>query len=153
MTKKNKIILYGGISFLTISYIIYNKWEKRIFYDEILKRIGGGSIKFSELKIWKSSFLSSIRSSGKNYQTYKQDVLNEQAIKLNDAISGGGTDEDRVVSVFRFFNSKIGIAELISFYNKKYASDLKSDLEDDLSDFWLTKIGSIVSQKPDVIYN
>ena len=71
MTKKNKIILYGGISFLTISYIIYNRWEKRIFYDEILKRIGGGSIKFSELKIWNSSFLSSIRSSGKNYQTYK----------------------------------------------------------------------------------
>ena len=152
MTKKNKIILYGGVTFLTISYIVYNRWEKRIFYDEILKRIGGGSVNFLDLKIWKSSFLNGLKSSGKRFAEYKQEIINEQAQKLNDAISGGGTDEEKIISVFRFFNSKVGIAQLVSFYNAKYSTDLKLDLQDELNDFWISKIGSIVSQKPDVIY-
>jgi len=153
MTRKNKNILFGGITLFAISYIVYNRWEKRIFYDEMLKRIGGGTVNFSDLKIWKPSFLIAINQSGRNYQTYKQDVLREQALKMNDALDGLGTKNEQVISIFRFFNSKVGIVELINFYNAKYTIDLKSALEDDMSDYWLTKIGSIVSQKPDVIYN
>ena len=63
MTRKNKIILYGGVSLLTISYIIYNRWSKRIFYDEVLKRIGGGTINFDDLKVWNPSFLEEVKSS------------------------------------------------------------------------------------------
>ena len=57
MTRKNKIILYGGVSLLTISYIIYNRWSKRIFYDEVLKRIGGGTINFDDLKAYEKTAL------------------------------------------------------------------------------------------------
>lgn len=152
MTKKNKIILYGGVSLLTISYIIYNRWSKRIFYDEVLKRIGGGTINFGNLKVWNSTFLDEIRRNGKAFAEYKQDVLREKAIVLRDAIQGGGTDEDDVISVFRFFKSKTGVAQLVSFYNAKYSRDLKEDLDGDLSEGYLSQIGSIVSRKPDVIY-
>ena len=152
MTRKNKIILYGGVSLLTISYIIYNKWSKSIFYDEVLKRIGGGTINFEDLKVWNSSFLDEVRSSGRGFAEYKQDVLSKKAVILEDAIIGGGTDEDDVISVFRFFKSKTGIAQLVSFYNAKYSSDLKEDLKGDLSDGYLGQLGSIISKKPDVIY-
>ena len=152
MTRKNKIILYGGVSLLTISYIIYNRWSKSIFYDEVLKRIGGGTINFDDLKVWNTSFIDEVKSSGRPFAEYKQDVLNEKAIVLEDAIIGGGTDEDDIIGVFRFFKSKTGIAQLVSFYNAKYSRDLKQDLMGDLSDSYLGQLGSIISRKPDVIY-
>ena len=152
MTRKNKIILYGGVSLLTISYIIYNRWSKSIFYDEVLKRIGGGTINFDNLKVWNPSFLDKVKSSGRPFAEYKQDVLREKSIILDDAISGGGTDEESVISVFRFFKSKTGVAQLVTFYNAKYSSDLKQDLIGDLSDGYLSQLGSIISRKPDVIY-
>ena len=147
MTKKNKIILYGGASLLTISYIIYNRWSKSIFYDEVLKRIGGGTINFGNLKVWNSSFLDEVKSSGRPFAEYKQDVVSAKA-----AIDGGGTDEDKIISVFTFFKSKTGVAQLVSYYNSKYSRDLKEDLKGDLSDSYLSQLGSIVSKKPDVIY-
>ena len=57
MTRKNKIYLYSGIAIIGISYLIYNKWSKRLFYEEMLKRIGGGSIKFNDLKIWQNGWV------------------------------------------------------------------------------------------------
>jgi len=152
MTRKDKIILYGGISALTISYIIYNKWSKRIFYDEILKRIGGGAIKFSDLKVWNKSFLLNLKSKGKAFAEYQQDYLKYKSEVLRDSIKGGGTDEDAILGVFRNFNSKSGIAQLVSFYNAKYNRSLKEDLEGDLSSGYLQQIGSIVSSKPDAIF-
>jgi len=152
MTRKNKIILYGGVSLLTISYIIYNRWSKRIFYDEVLKRIGGGTINFDDLKVWNPSFLEEVKSSGKPFAEYKQDVLSQKAEILRSAIQGGGTDEDGIISVFRFFKSKTGVAQLVSFYNAKYSRDLKEDLIGDLGDGYLSQLGSIISLKPDVIY-
>ncbi len=152
MTRKNKIILYGGVSLLTISYIIYNRWSKSIFYDEVLKRIGGGTINFDDLKVWDSSFLEQVKASGRPFSEYKQDVLREKSEVLRSAIQGGGTNEDSVISVFRFFKSKTGVAQLVSFYNAKYSRDLKQDLIGDLSDGYLGQLGSIISRKPDVIY-
>jgi hypothetical protein len=152
MTRKNKIILYGGVSLLTISYIIYNRWSKRIFYDEVLKRIGGGTIKFDDLKVWDSSFLEQVRANGRAFAEYNQDVLREKSIILSNAIMGGGTDEDKIISVFSFFKSKTGVAQLVAFYNAKYGRSLKEDLILDLGDGYLSKIGSIISLKPDVIY-
>ncbi len=152
MTRKNKIILYGGVSLLTISYIIYNRWSKSIFYDEVLKRIGGGTINFDDLKVWNTSFIDEVKSSGRPFAEYKQDVINQKAEILRSAIKGGGTDEDSVISVFRFFKSKTGVAQLVSFYNAKYSRDLKEDLIGDLGDGYLSQLGSIISLKPDVIY-
>lgn len=152
MTRKNKIILYRGVSLLTISYIIYNKWSKSIFYDEVLKRIGGGTINFDDLKVWDSSFLDEVKASGRPFAEYKQNVLSKKAEILEDAIIGGGTDEDSIISVFRFFKSKTGVAQLVSFYNAKYSRDLKEDLMGDLGDGYLGQLGSIISRKPDVIY-
>ena len=152
MTRNNKIILYGGVSLLTISYIIYNRWSKRIFYDEVLKRIGGGTIKFDDLKVWDSSFLEQVRANGRAFAEYNQDVLRDKSIILSNAIMGGGTDEDNIISVFSFFKSKTGVAQLVSFYNAKYGRSLKEDLILDLGDGYLSKIGSIISLKPDVIY-
>ena len=79
MTRKNKIILYGGVSLLTISYIIYNRWSKSILYDEVLKRIGGGTINFDDLKVWDSSFLDEVKASGRAFAEYKQDELREKS--------------------------------------------------------------------------
>ena len=137
---------------MTISYIIYNKWSKSIFYDEVLKRIGGGTINFDDLKVWDSSFLDEVKASGRPFAEYKQNVLSKKAEILEDAIIGGGTDEDSIISVFRFFKSKTGVAQLVSFYNAKYSRDLKEDLMGDLGDGYLGQLGSIISRKPDVIY-
>jgi hypothetical protein len=152
MTRKNKIIFYGGISLLTISYIIYNRWSKSIFYDEILKRIGGNSVKFNELKVWNPSFLISIKSQNKPYIELQQSAVKEKAEELDDAMSGSGTDEEQIISVFNSINSKVEVAQLNSFYNAKYKSVLKNDLQSELSKNWLSKITQIISLKPDVIY-
>lgn len=114
MTRKNKIILYGGISLLTISYIIYNRWSKSIFYDEILKRIGGNSINFNELKVWNPTFLISVQSQNKPFIELQQSVVKEKAEELNDAMSGAGTDEEQIISVFNSINSKIEVAQVNS---------------------------------------
>jgi len=152
MTRKNKIILYGGISLLTISYIIYNRWSKSIFYDEILKRIGGNSINFNELKVWNPTFLISVQSQNKPFIELQQSVVKEKAEELNDAMSGAGTDEEQIISVFNSINSKIEVAQVNSFYNAKYKSILKNDLQSELNKRWLSKITQIISFKPDVIY-
>jgi hypothetical protein len=152
MTRKNKIIFYGGISLLTISYIIYNRWSKSIFYDEILKRIGGNSVKFNELKVWNPSFLISIKSQNKPYIELQQSAVKEKAEELDNAMSGSGTDEEQIISVFNSINSKVEVAQLNSFYNAKYKSVLKNDLQSELSKNWLSKITQIISLKPDVIY-
>lgn len=152
MTRKNKIIFYGGISLLTISYIIYNRWSKSIFYDEILKRIGGNSVKFNELKVWNPSFLISIKSQNKPYIELQQSAVKEKAEELDDAMSGSGTDEEKIISVFNSINSKVEVAQVNSFYNAKYKSVLKNDLQSELSKKWLSKITQIISLKPDVIY-
>ena len=152
MTRKNKIILYGGISLLTISYIIYNRWSKSIFYDEILKRIGGNSINFNELKVWNPTFLISVQSQNKPFIELQQSVVKEKAEELNDAMSGAGTDEEQIISVFNSINSKIEVAQVNSFYNAKYKSVLKNDLQSELSKKWLNKIAQIISLKPDVVY-
>lgn len=152
MTRKNKIIFYGGISLLTVSYIIYNRWSKSIFYDEILKRIGGNSVKFNELKVWNPSFLISIKSQNKPYIELQQSAVKEKAEELDDAMSGSGTDEEKIISVFNSINSKVEVAQVNSFYNAKYKSVLKNDLQSELSKKWLSKITQIISLKPDVIY-
>lgn len=152
MTRKNKIILYGGVSLLTISYIIYNRWSKSIFYDEILKRIGGNSVKFNELKVWNPSFLISIKSQNKPYIELQQSTIKEKAEELDDAMGGVGTDEEQIISVLNSINSKLEVAQVNSFYNTKYKSVLKNDLQSELSKRWLSKITQIISLKPDVIY-
>ena len=152
MTRKDKILLYGGVTALAISYIIYNRWTKRIFYDEILKRIGGGGIKFNDLKVWNQGFLLNLRASGKPFAEYKQEYLKDKSEILRGAIAGAGTDEDAIIGVFRNINSKSGIAQVVSFYNAKYNRSLKEDLEGDLSRGYLQQIGSIVSSKPDAIF-
>ena len=93
-----------------------------------------------------------MKSSGRPFAEYKQDVVSAKAEILDDAIDGGGTDEDKIISVFTFFKSKTGVAQLVSYYNSKYSRDLKEDLKGDLSDSYLSQLGSIVSKKPDVIY-
>lgn len=152
MTRKNKIILYGGVSLLTISYIIYNRWSKSIFYDEILKRIGGNSVKFNELKVWNPSFLISIKSQNKPYIELQQSAIKEKAEELDDAMRGVGTDEEQIISVLNSINSKLEVAQVNSFYNTKYKSILKNDLQSELNKRWLSKITQIISLKPDVIY-
>ena len=152
MTRKDKILLYGGVTALAISFIIYNRWSKTIFYDEILKRIGGGGIKFNDLKVWNQSFLLNLRASGRPFAEYKQDYLKSKSEILRGAIAGAGTDENAILGVFRNINSKSGVAQLVSFYNAKYNRSLKQDLEGDLSRGYLQQIGSIVSSKPDAIF-
>ena len=152
MTRKNKIILYGGVSLLTISYIVYNRWSKSIFYDEILKRIGGNSVKFNELKVWNPSFLISTKNQNKPYIELQQSAIKEKAEELDNAMSGAGTDEDKIISVFNSIKSKVEVAQVNSFYNAKYKSVLKNDLQSELNKKWLNKVTQLISLKPDVIY-
>lgn len=152
MTRKNKIYLYGGISLIGIGYLIYNQWSKKLFYEEMLKRIGGGSIRFDELKIWDSSFLTKLKATDKSFVEYQQSFLNEQAEKIRKATKGLGTDESTIYSVFEKFSSKAGLSQLVQFYNAKYGLSLKDELNSDLFKSEKNKLAVIISQKPDVIY-
>jgi hypothetical protein len=155
MTKKDKIIIYGSISFLTIAFIIYNNWKKKILYSDILGRIDGGAIKFDELGVWDSDFLTKINATGKPYAKYKQEVIKVKAEALNKALSGLGEDEDAVYSVFEFFNSKVGVNQVVTFYDAKYINDgisLKQRLNNLFSNKEKTKISIIISKKPNVIF-
>jgi len=152
MTKKDKILLFGSLGLISISYLIYNKWNKNILYQEMMKRIGGGGIKFNDLKVWNASFLLSTQSQTKPYVELQQTIVKEKAEELDDAMSGAGTDEEQIISVFNSLNSKIEVAQVNSFYNAKYKSVLKNDLQSELSKKWLNKIAQIISLKPDVVY-
>jgi len=156
MTKKDKIILYSSLSAFSISYIIYNNWKKKLLYADILKRIGGGSIKFDELPVWEASFLDKINSSGKAYAMYKKDVINKKAEELKYALSGtyarATEDEEGVYKVFEFFNSKVGVNQLVTFYNAKYDKSIKQELKRLFSDSEEARVSIIISRKPNVIF-
>lgn len=152
MTRKNKIYLFSGIAIIGVGYLIYNKWSKRLFYEEMLKRIGGGTIKFNDLKIWQNAWVIQLQASGKNFVEYQSSYINEQAEKINKALSGAGTDEEAIYNAFNRFDSKLGIAQLVSFYNAKYGVNLRNEIDSDLRESEKQKLAVIVSQKPDVIY-
>lgn len=152
MTRKDKILLFGGLGVISLSYLIYNKWNKNILYGEIMKRIGGGSIKFNDLKVWNTSFLLNMKSIKKPYIELQQSVVKQKAEELDDAMRGVGTDEEQIISVFNSINSKVELAQVNSFYNAKYKSILKNDLQSELSKKWLNRIAQIISLKPDVVY-
>lgn len=152
MTRNNKLFLYGGIVVLGISYLVYNRWTKNLFYEEMLKRIGGGTIKFENLKIWQNAWVIQLKATGRNFVEYQQSFLNEEAQKLNKAMAGLGTDENSIYGVFDKFDSKVGLTQLVRFYNAKYGVNLKDELNSELRNSEKQKLAIIVSQKPDVIY-
>ena len=153
MNRKDKIILFSGIGFLTISYIIYNKWSKSILYEEILKRIGGGSLSFEDADVFNATpFKAQFDSQTKPYVQLQQSAVKEYAEGFRDAIQGVGTSESKIISLFRELSSKYEVAQVISFYNAKYKRDLKEDLKGELSKYWLNQIGTIISYKPNVIF-
>lgn len=155
MTKQDKILIYAYLTAFTLSYIIYNKWSKSILYNEMLQRIGTSGIKYDDLKIWNRSFLLDIEASGRPYAKYKQDYLKSKSEDIKDSLKGLrglGTDRDTIIGVFINFNSKIGLAQLVNFYNAKYNRSLKADLESEFRKSTLQQIGTIVSAKPDVIF-
>jgi len=155
MTKKDKIILYSSSLGLVIAFLIYNNTKKNILYSEILKRIGGGTIKFDELPVWTNSFLNKIKATGKAYAIYKQDTIKQKAEQMYEALDGLGEDEDAIYTIFEYFNSKVGVNQLVTFYNAKYIKDgysLKKRLQDLLSSSELSKVSVIISRKPNVIY-
>ena len=59
---------------------------------------------------------------------------------------------DKIISVFNSINSKVEVAQVNSFYNAKYKSVLKNDLQSELNKKWLNKITQLISLKPDIIY-
>lgn len=153
MNRKDKIILFSGIGFLTISYIIYNKWSKSILYEEILKRIGGGSLSFEDADVFNANpFKEQFDSQTKPFVQLQQSAVKEYAEGFRDAIQGVGTSESKIISLFRELSSKYEVAQVISFYNAKYKRDLKEDLKGELSKYWLNQIGTIISYKPNVIF-
>ena len=160
MNRKDKIIIFSTIGGLGIAFLIYNKMRKKILYDEIFRSIGGGAIKFEDSDVWSPNFLIRIKATNRPYAEYSQKVVNEFAEKLHRAMKedtwttpfGIGTREDDIISVFSTINSKVGVAQVSSFYNAKYGRDLKNDLEGELNKNYLTRLGSIIASKPDVIY-
>ena len=99
MNRKDKIILFSGIGFLTISYIIYNKWSKSILYEEILKRIGGGSVSFEDADVFNSNaFKEQFDSQTKPFIQLQQSAVKEYAEGFRDAIQGVGTSESKIIS-------------------------------------------------------
>lgn len=160
MTKNDKIILYGSVALLSVGYIIYNNSKKTLLYEDILKRIGGGSVDFNGLSVWDRTFLLKLDASKKPYAKYTQDVISEKAKELNDAINyiyspiGGSlsTDENAIYSIFDFFDSKVGINQLATFYSAKYNVSLRDVLMDELSESEQNKLALIINQKFNVIY-
>lgn len=166
MDKKGKIVLYSTIATLCVSYIVYNKMRKNILFEEIMKRIGGGGAKWSDLTVWKPNFMLEIKATNKEYITYKQSKIREMVMALREAMKGEefsltstdsifstvGTDEDKIFSIFEGLNSKVGVAEINSFYQAKFGNSLKSDLESELTASELAKLSTIISLKPNVIY-
>ena len=160
MTKNDKIILYGSISLLTVGYILYNNSKKTLLYEDILKRIGGGSVDFNGLSVWDRTFLLKLDASKKPYAKYTQDVVAQKAKELDDAINyvvspiGGAiaNDENAIYSVFDFFDSKVGINQLATFYNAKYNVSLRDVLAQQLNEAEQNKLALIINQKYNVIY-
>lgn len=152
MNRKDKIIIFSTIGGLGIAFLIYNKMRKRILYDEIFRSIGGSAIKFEDSDVWSPNFLIRIKATNRPYAEYSQKVVNEFAEKLHEAMKGIGTNENDIISVFTTINSKVGVAQVSSFYNAKYGKDLKNDLEGELSKNYLSRLGQIIASKPDVIY-
>ena len=77
--------------------------------------------------------------------------VKQVAEKLEDALSGGGTDESLLSSALSSLKDKVAVSQVAYYYKNAYGSTLFDDLKDDLSD---SEYRAIVTQRlisiPDV---
>lgn len=72
----------------------------------------------------------------------------EYAKELRSAIRGFGTNEEKIFSIFRQFFNKINISEVSEQYYKKYKSDLKADLFNELRQSEISILKQIIDRLP-----
>ena len=70
------------------------------------------------------------------------------AAQLMKALSGFGTDEETVYSVFGKLQSKDNIAEVAAYYLQDYNRSLQSDLLNELDDSELLTLTKIINKLP-----
>jgi hypothetical protein len=68
--------------------------------------------------------------------------------QIHNAMSGFGTDEDLIYSIFLKLNCKINISEIATAYALNYKHRLALDLADDLNDAEVLKLMDIVNKLP-----
>lgn len=97
------------------------------------------SLKYFE-PLYLKDKLDTYQKLGKTAQFY--------AAQLSKAMSGFGTDEETIFSVFGKLKSRENIAEVASYYLNDYNESLQTDLLNELSEDELKTLSDIINKLP-----
>jgi hypothetical protein len=156
MTRQNKIILYSGLAFTGALYFTFRSLKRTQSFDDLLILINrsGGSASINKNKTaLLGQYHTDVKQSNPNkgFIMLSNAKVKQIAKKLEDALSGGGTDESLLSSALSSLKDKVAVSQVAYYYKNAYGSTLFDDLKDDLSD---SEYRAIVTQRlisiPDV---
>lgn len=102
---------------------------------------------FNNSEIWNPKFYKNAkRPAGTKLVTVAN--ADKLATQIYNAIKGAGTNEDAVFGAFRLLPSVAAGSFMAERFLTKYKRDLKSFIDDDLSDSEMSTLGAIIGRLP-----
>ena len=157
MTRQQKILVYSFLSLTGVSYFVYRGIRRKQSFNElmaIISKSSGGTSSKTKLRDALEGKLEekiSIQNPNKNYFRLSDGLVQSYSSELNDAMSGWGTNENKIESVLSSLKDKIQVSQIASYYKSVYNKTLYTHL---LSELSTTDFNNIVVQQitkiPDV---
>jgi len=155
MTRKNKIILSSTVLISGIGYFAVSHIMKNSLYKKVLNNINNNVSSYGDVRDISyfdgNAYISHVKNNTSKQIIKLKDAYVTQFRKgLHDAISGWGTDEDKIKSIFRQLKDGVQIAQVSQSYYDNYGKTLLQDMLDDMnpdSDD-MKEINSIIQSKP-----
>ena len=158
MTRNQQIGIYGGLVAVPMSYFIISYLNRTIRFNKLAGEIAGvvGGTSLPDVaqdnafdpEYWKGHTIPV-----SNYYIMSQNDIIRHRDQLYDAMHGGtgwGTNEDKIVGVFRSLRDKVAISQVADSYQIRYGDDLYADIMSELGDGDAevkAQIGAIVESK------
>lgn len=142
--------MLSGVGYFTISHI-----HKNSLYKKIISKINNNVDGYGDVRdinyLNGNAYISKIKNSVSGQVIMLKDSYVTKFRKdLHDALSGWGTDEDKIKSVFRQLKDGISIAQVSQSYYDHYGETLLQALLGDMypdSDDMI-EINNIIHSKP-----
>lgn len=149
MTRQQKIWLFGSISFVGGSYLIYRSLKRKQVYNLMIDKIASNSVTQNNTKamaVLTGQHHLNINSS-KPFVMLGEAKIRQIADAIEDASKGLGTNEKKLRSEFESLRDKVAISQVASYYKGKYGRTLKDRMQGEGE---LQEVIMIINAKPDV---
>jgi len=156
MNKRNIIIIISSVVVASgVGYIVYTKIRNRNEINKIHASLDGNEGAYGSVEDFAdvfsgTSYISNMKSKYPSLILLIDKYVSGYRKELRDAISGAGTDEDAIKSIFRKFKDRVQVAQVAESYKKYYGENLldaiKGEMDNDETE--MKELSEIMIGKP-----